>query len=393
MAFDMTSLNWKNDPCLAHPVPTREGEVEMARSMERGYLAIVRALSLSDLSPATLGLLASGAAGDDADPESIAAAFARVEFEIRGEAGSPSRPEPRASAAEIELARRHPVLEAVVDSLGEARRARDRGAAEVELELTELDALWERLRAGRCRVENAREELVRGNIRLVVSIAQRYSVVGMNTDDLIQEGNVGLMRAVDLFDYRLGFRFSTYAVWWIRQAVTRAVALRGRTIRLPVHRADTLRRIKRISDELGTRRHGAPSDEEIAERLGIPAEAVTETRELVQEPLRLQDPLRADDERSLGDTVPDDSLPGPDSEAQDTELRARTSDALEVLDKRERKVIRMRFGLDEPREHTLEEIGVQIGVTRERVRQIECRALGKLRGSEAGKALESFLAT
>ncbi|MFO8070960.1 MAG: sigma-70 family RNA polymerase sigma factor [Polyangia bacterium] len=389
----MTNSKWKSDPCLAHPVLSREGEVEMARSMEGGYLAMVRALSLSELSPATLGLLASGAAENDDDLESICDAFARAECEIAGDVGSPSQLERRASAVEIELARRHSVLEVVVDSLGEARRARARGAAEVGLKLAELDALWERLRAGRCRVENAREELVRGNIRLVVSIAQRYSVVGMNTDDLIQEGNVGLMRAVDLFDYRLGFRFSTYAVWWIRQAVTRAVALRGRTIRLPVHRADTLRRIKRISDELGMRRHGAPSDEEIAERLGIPAEAVTETRELVQEPLRLQDPLRADDERSLGDTVPDESLPCPDSAAQDTELRARTSDALEVLDEREKKVIRMRFGLDGPHEHTLEEIGVQIGVTRERVRQIECRALGKLRGSEAGKALESFLAT
>jgi RNA polymerase primary sigma factor len=240
-------------------------------------------------------------------------------------------------------------------------------------------------------VRALRDRMVVSNLRLVISIARRYVNRGVDMADLVQEGNIGLLRAVDGFDYRLGYKFSTYATWWIRQAVSRSLAERSRTIRLPVHVHEALVKLNRTTDRLVHRLGREPTIEELEQATGLSEERVRQLFELVVEPLSLESPLAEDSDASLGQRVVDENALLPDEEAEQVRLKSALLGALSMLEPREAQVLRMRFGLDMNREHTLEEVGRQLGVTRERVRQLEVRALTKLRHPSRAAWLRTFI--
>ena len=239
--------------------------------------------------------------------------------------------------------------------------------------------------------QKAKETLLRANLRLVVSIAKRYTGRGMNFLDLIQEGNLGLMKAVDKFDYTRGFKFSTYATWWIRQAITRAIADQSKTIRVPVHMVETVNKIKRISSLLLHNNGRDPTSIEIAKELDIPLEKVKDAIKVTHDPLSLETPIGEDEDRQLSDTISDDNAEAPIEEATGALLREALSESLRTLTEREESVIRLRFGIPDGQTHTLEEVGMQFNVTRERIRQIEAKALRKLRHPMRSKKLRDFL--
>ena len=262
---------------------------------------------------------------------------------------------------------------------------------ELGLNVKEIKEISKRMAIGEAKARRAKKEMVEANLRLVISIAKKYTNRGLQFLDLIQEGNIGLMKAVDKFEYRRGYKFSTYATWWIRQAITRSIADQARTIRIPVHMIETINKINRVSRQLLQEMGREPTPEELGERLEMDEVKVRKVLKIAKEPISMETPIGDDEDSHLGDFIEDGNITSPIDAATSEGLKEATREVLENLTEREAKVLKMRFGIDMPTDHTLEEVGKQFDVTRERIRQIEAKALRKLRHPSRSEHLRSFL--
>ena len=262
---------------------------------------------------------------------------------------------------------------------------------ETGLTIEQVKDINRRMSIGEAKARRAKKEMVEANLRLVISIAKKYTNRGLQFLDLIQEGNIGLMKAVDKFEYRRGYKFSTYATWWIRQAITRAIADQARTIRIPVHMVETINKVIRVSRQLLQELGHDPSPNEISAEMGMPVEKVREILKIAQEPVSLETPIGEEEDSHLGDFIPDEGASEPSEAASFTLLKEQLMDVLSTLTPREEKVLKLRFGIEDGRTRTLEEVGKEFNVTRERIRQIEAKALRKLRHPSRSKKLKDFL--
>ncbi|PAU62554.1 RNA polymerase sigma factor RpoD [Pseudomonas sp. PIC25] len=262
---------------------------------------------------------------------------------------------------------------------------------EVELNIAEIKDINRRMSIGEAKARRAKKEMVEANLRLVISIAKKYTNRGLQFLDLIQEGNIGLMKAVDKFEYRRGYKFSTYATWWIRQAITRSIADQARTIRIPVHMIETINKLNRISRQMLQEMGREPTPEELGERMEMPEDKIRKVLKIAKEPISMETPIGDDEDSHLGDFIEDSTMQSPIDVATVESLKEATREVLAGLTAREAKVLRMRFGIDMNTDHTLEEVGKQFDVTRERIRQIEAKALRKLRHPSRSEHLRSFL--
>jgi len=283
-----------------------------------------------------------------------------------------------------------PAVEEIAGKIRENQRRIKRVEQDVEMDVTELKLVARRLTMGEAKARQAKREMIEANLRLVISIAKKYTNRGLGFLDLIQEGNIGLMKAVDKFEWRRGYKFSTYATWWIRQAITRSIADQARTIRIPVHMIETINKMMRVSRQIAQEVGREPTPEELAVYLELPEEKVRQILEVAKEPVSLETPIGDEEDSQLLDFVEDENAENPLDGAVNSALAEATLEVLEQLTEREQKVLRMRFGIGMNTDHTLEEVGKQFGVTRERIRQIEAKALRKLRHPSRAKKLKTF---
>jgi RNA polymerase primary sigma factor len=283
------------------------------------------------------------------------------------------------------------VLKANTENLELVRRKLGHIEQQAGIRVSEIKDVNKRMSIGEAKARRAKKEMVEANLRLVISIAKKYTNRGLQFLDLIQEGNIGLMKAVDKFEYRRGYKFSTYATWWIRQAITRSIADQARTIRIPVHMIETINKLNRVSRQILQEKGREALPEELAERMDMPEDKIRKVLKIAKEPISMETPIGDDEDSHLGDFIEDKNVEAPEEAALGSGLTGATSDILDSLTEREAKVIRMRFGIGMNNDHTLEEVGKQFDVTRERIRQIEAKALRKMRHPTRSERLRSYL--